>query len=107
MRDTRCALVNERNNIFVFCRQKFPIEDYDITPHAVIGALSKARAKSIEGGTAYVNVFPCAECAKALAAAGIRKVVYEKENDHQSPILAIQIFTHFGIDAIKNEELDF
>ena len=46
-------------------------------------------------------------CAKALAAAGIRKVVYEKDNDHQSSILATQIFTHFGIDAIKDEELDF
>lgn len=30
-RENRCA--------FVYCRQKFPIEEYDITPHAIIGAL--------------------------------------------------------------------
>ena len=107
MRDTRCALVNEKNNMFVFCRQKFPIQDYDITPHAVIGALSKTKAKLICGGTAYVNHFPCVNCAKALAAAGIQKVVYAEENDHEDPLLATQVLTHFGIEAIKNEELDF
>ena len=86
---------------FLFSAGKnFPLKTTKLRPMP----LSKARAKSIEGGTAYVNVFPCA---KALAAAGIRKVVYEKDNDHESPILATQIFTHFGIDAIKNEELDF
>ena len=38
---------------------------------------------------------------------GGRRNSHEKDNDHESPILVTQIFTHFGIDTIKNEELDF
>ena len=103
-RDTRCALVKDDN--ISYCRQKFPIEDYDITPHAVIGALSKAKARNFAGGTAYVSRFPCPECAKALAAARFARVVFKENNEVADTTLTSQIFTHFGIEVVQNKELE-
>ena len=103
-RDTRCALVKDDN--ISYCRQKFPLEDYDITPHAVIGALSKAKARDYAGGTAYVSRFPCPECAKALAAAKIARVVFKENNEVADTTLTSQIFTHFGIEVSQNQDLE-
>lgn len=103
-RDTRCALVKDDN--ISYCRQKFPIEDYEITPHAVIGALSKAKARNFAGGTAYVSRFPCPECAKALAAAKIARVVFKENNEVVDTTLTSQIFTHFGIEVSQNKDLE-
>ena len=103
-RDTRCALVKDDN--ISYCRQKFPIEDYEITPHAVIGALSKAKVRDFAGGTAYVSRFPCPECAKALAAAKIARVVFKENNEVVDTTLTSQIFTHFGIEVLQNKELE-
>lgn len=103
-RDTRCALVKDNN--FAYCRQKFPLEDYDITPHAIIGALSKARARDFAGGTAYVTKFPCPECAKALAAAKFARVVFKENNEVANTTLTSQIFTHFGIEVLQNPNLE-
>lgn len=103
-RDTRCALVKDDN--FAYCRQKFPIEDYEIMPHAVIGALSKAKARNFAGGTAYVSRFPCPECAKALAAARIARVVFKENNEVSNTTLTSQIFTHFGIEVVQNPDLE-
>lgn len=103
-RDTRCALVKDDN--ISYCRQKFPIEDYEITPHAVIGALSKAKARDYAGGTAYVTRFPCPECAKALAAAHFARVVFKENNEVADTTLTSQIFTHFGIEVLQNKDLE-
>jgi len=47
------------------------------TVHAEMNALVQAakRGHSIEGATAYVTNTPCTTCAKALIAAGIKRVV--------------------------------
>ena len=103
-RDTRCALVKDDN--ISYCRQKFPIEDYEITPHAIIGALSKAKVRNFAGGTAYVSRFPCPTCAKALAAARIARVVFKENNEVMDTTLTSQIFTHFGIEVVQNKELE-
>ena len=36
----------------------------------------KGDNKDLEGATVYVTLFPCHECAKFLAQAGIKRVVY-------------------------------
>ena len=36
----------------------------------------KGDNKDLEGSTVYVTLFPCHECAKCLAQAGIKRVVY-------------------------------
>lgn len=47
------------------------------TNHAEMNALAQAARKGhqIDGGTAYVTNMPCTTCAKALIAAGIKRVV--------------------------------
>ncbi len=47
------------------------------TNHAEINALTQAarRGNAVEGATAYVTNMPCTTCAKALIAAGIKRVV--------------------------------
>jgi dCMP deaminase len=48
--------------------------------HAEANALAFAARQGIstEGGTLYVSVSPCAQCARLLIAAGIRRVVYHE-----------------------------
>ena len=47
------------------------------TNHAEINALTQAasRGNAVQGSTAYVTNMPCTTCAKALIAAGIKRVV--------------------------------
>ena len=51
------------------------------TVHAEQNAVADAarRGVSVAGATAYVSHFPCVNCAKVLAAAGIRIVKYHHE----------------------------
>ena len=51
------------------------------TNHAEINALTQAakRGNAVEGATAYVTNMPCTTCAKALIAAGIKRVVIFSE----------------------------
>ncbi len=48
------------------------------TVHAEQNAVADAarRGISLEGATAYLTHFPCINCAKILASAGIRKIIY-------------------------------
>lgn len=51
--------------------------------HAEANAIGMAarRGISVEGGTMYITMAPCANCVKLLASAGIRSVVYERDYD--------------------------
>jgi len=46
--------------------------------HAEINTIINCHGSpgTFEGGTAYVTIFPCNDCAKALCQAGIKRVVY-------------------------------
>lgn len=50
------------------------------TVHAEMNSLADAarRGASVDGATAFCTHEPCAYCAKALLAAGIRRIVYDK-----------------------------
>jgi len=56
------------------------------TVHAEQNAISDAarRGVSLEGATIYITHFPCINCAKILAAAGIANIKYHRDyrNDH-------------------------
>ncbi|MBP7569362.1 MAG: dCMP deaminase family protein [Acidobacteria bacterium] len=54
------------------------------TVHAEQNAIADAarRGVSVGGATAYVTHFPCINCAKILAAAGVRAVKYHHDYDH-------------------------
>src|SRR5512143_3435288 len=71
------------------------------TVHAEQNAISDAarRGSSVEGCVAYVTHYPCINCAKILAAAGIAKVKYH-EDYHNDPLVA-QILADAGVAVAK------
>ena len=77
-----------------------------VTKPEVLHAESNAIAKcakweaSCEGGTAYVTLSPCLQCAKLLVQAGIKRVVYLDEYRDTTPLE----FLHKG--GVKVEKID-
>lgn len=51
---------------------------YAYVVHAELNAILNA-TQSLRGCSLYVSLFPCNECAKAIAQAGIKEVVYEDD----------------------------
>ena len=69
--------------------------------HAEANALLNYRGslKDLQGGTVYVTLFPCQECAKMLVQAGIGEVVYldDKYHDTQGAAVARRVFDTCGV----------
>ncbi len=85
-----CVIVKDRNVIATGYNGSLPGDDHceDVgclvidnhcvrTNHAEMNALMQAarHGNSVSGAIAYVTTMPCTTCAKALIAAGIRRVV--------------------------------
>jgi dCMP deaminase len=71
------------------------------TVHAEQNAISDAarRGSSVEGCTAYVTHYPCINCAKIMAAAGIRMVKFHK--DYHNDNLVRDILVEAGVAMVK------
>lgn len=71
------------------------------TVHAEQNAIADAarRGVSVAGATAYISHFPCVNCSKILAAAGIRQVKYHFEYD--SDPLVTDLFAEAGIRLMR------
>lgn len=71
------------------------------TVHAEQNAVADAarRGASVEGATAYITHFPCINCAKILAASGIRAINYHFDY-HNDPIV-VEILKESGIQLQK------
>lgn len=71
------------------------------TVHAEQNAIADAarRGVSVEGGIAYVTHFPCVNCAKILAAAGIRAVRYHRDY-HNDPV-SRELLRSAGVEVRK------
>jgi dCMP deaminase len=70
-------------NIFGDPRSNFDYGEYIElvkTIHAEAGVIAEAakRGLMLEGSSMYVSTFPCPNCAKLIAAAGIKRVYYKK-----------------------------
>ncbi len=67
------------------------------TVHAEQNAICDAarRGVSLEGATVYVTHFPCINCAKILAAAGISCIKYHR--DYRNDELVKDILTESGV----------
>jgi dCMP deaminase len=100
---TSCIISN--NDYVVYAKQSLVPEEMEATPHAAIQALIAARKEEIEGGTAYLTHPPCYVCAKALANAGIRKIVYKKEESIATLDKSLEILDKFGIEIKQNEDI--
>jgi dCMP deaminase len=71
------------------------------TVHAEQNAISDAarRGVSLEDATVYITHFPCINCAKILAAAGIRRIKYRK--DYRNDALVKEILAESGVSMEK------
>jgi dCMP deaminase len=67
------------------------------TVHAEQNAIADAarRGVSVAGATAYISHFPCINCAKVLAAAGVRAVKYHRDYDNDP--LVFELLSEAGI----------
>jgi dCMP deaminase len=67
------------------------------TVHAEQNAVADAarRGVSLAGATAYVSHFPCLNCAKMMAAAGIRRVAYHF--DYNNDELVGELLSEAGV----------
>lgn len=62
------------------------------------------RGVSVIDGTAYITHFPCINCFKILAAAGIKKIKYM--DDYNNDEVVYQLSSQIGIDITKISKLD-
>jgi dCMP deaminase len=71
------------------------------TVHAEQNAISDAarRGVSLDGATVYITHFPCINCAKILAAAGIRCIKYH--HDYRNDDLVKDILLESGVDLAQ------
>jgi dCMP deaminase len=71
------------------------------TVHAEQNAVSDAarRGSSVEGCVAYVTHYPCINCAKILAAAGIAEIKYHE--DYSNDPLVAQILGDAGVKVTQ------
>lgn len=71
------------------------------TVHAEQNAISDAARRGIrvDGATAYVTHFPCINCAKILAAAGIRVIKYHF--DYRNDDIVRELLSESGIAVVK------
>ena len=75
---------------------------YPYVVHAELNAILNFRGGTLEGGTLYVTMFPCNECAKAIIQSGIVKVVYERE--YYSSEASKRMFEEAGVECVKYGE---
>lgn len=71
------------------------------TVHAEQNAIADAARRGIpvEGGVAYVTHFPCINCAKILASAGIAEVRYRE--DYHNDALVVPLLTDAGVKVTR------
>lgn len=71
------------------------------TVHAEQNAIADAARRGIpvEGSVAYVTHFPCINCAKILASAGISEVRYRE--DYHNDALVVPLLTDAGVKVTK------
>jgi dCMP deaminase len=71
------------------------------TVHAEQNAISDAarRGVSLDGTTAYITHFPCINCAKIMAAAGVREIKYHF--DYRNDEIVSEILGEAGITVTK------
>ena len=73
---------------------------YPFVCHAELNAILNRNSANLNGCTAYVTLFPCNECAKAIIQSGIKKVIYleNKYADTNSVKASILLFKKCGIE---------
>lgn len=68
--------------------------------HAEINALMRADHDKRQCGTLYVNMQPCSDCAKAIAASGVKRVVFGIPYLRTDTAVSERIFKDAGVEYI-------
>lgn len=93
---------NDRNCPIRFTKdgKEYEVTKYEVMAHAELNAIVSA-GRPLIGCTLYCTYFPCVECAKAIITAGIKKIVYIKENPRfeKSCIIAKELFKQSGVEV--------
>lgn len=79
---------------------------YPYVVHAEMNAILNAPTTRLKDHEIYVTLFPCADCAKAILQAGIKKVVYleDKHPNDATYVAAKRMFELSEIEVVKYEE---
>lgn len=79
---------------------------YPYVVHAEMNAILNAPTTKLKDHEIYVTLFPCADCAKAILQAGIKKVVYleDKHPDDATYVAAKRMFELSKIEVVKYKE---
>lgn len=74
---------------------------YRYVVHAERNAILNAPGgtRSLKGSTMYVTLFPCSECAKEIAQAGVARLVYGDIRDGDDTDASLRILRHAGVDV--------
>lgn len=72
---------------------------YAFVCHAELNAILNNRSGTLENCTAYVTLFPCNECAKAIIQSGIKKIIYmeDKYKDTNGVKASKKMFASAGV----------
>jgi dCMP deaminase len=81
-------------------------EHEQATVHAEQNCISDCakRGVSVINGTSYITHFPCINCFKILAAAGIKNIIYM--DDYKNDEVVYQLSSQIGININKISELE-
>ncbi|WP_041746119.1 deoxycytidylate deaminase [Coraliomargarita akajimensis] len=71
------------------------------TVHAEQNAIADAarRGVSLEGATVYITHYPCINCAKILASAGVARIKYR--NDYRNDPLVVELMAESSVQVEK------
>ena len=74
------------------------------TVHAEQNAISDcaSRGVSVKDATAYITHFPCINCAKILAASGIKEIVYLNDYKNDSNVLTLLGNVNISVKQLKH-----
>ena len=80
---------------------------YAYVCHAELNAILNYRGhiRDFEGAKLYVDLFPCNECAKAIAQVGIKEIIYLSDKYHDEPtyVASRRILDSCGVTYYKLE----
>ena len=79
---------------------------YPFVCHAELNAILNSNGASLKGATAYVTLFPCNECAKAIIQSGIKKVMYleDKYAETESVIASKRMFKMANVEYVQYQK---
>ena len=107
---TGAVLVNTNGEIISTGYNRFPDDldfgwnnKYPYVVHSEVDCIVGVPRSYSDGGTLFVTLFPCNECAKVIQLAGIKRVVYldDKYITEDYSLQAINIFEKCGISYEK------